>query len=94
MTICDYHVVMRVGVAHLKAHLSEHLRRVRDGETIVVTDRDRPVAKLVPVEESAAGIVIRPARRPGRLQDVKLPPPANLKRDPVEVLLELRRDRV
>lgn len=93
MTFCDYHIVMRVGVADLKAHLSAHLRRVQDGETIVVTDRDRPVAKLVPAEEGASGIVIRRARKPGRLQDVKLPPPANLKRDPVEILLEQRRDR-
>jgi prevent-host-death family protein len=84
---------MRVGVADLKAHLSAHLRRVRDGETIVVTDRDRPVAKLVPVEEGASpGIVIRKARKPGRLQDVRLPPPANLKRDIVEVLLDLRQN--
>lgn len=33
----------------LKASLSRYLRRVRAGETIVVTDRGRPVARIVPV---------------------------------------------
>jgi prevent-host-death family protein len=38
-----------VGVRELKASLSRYLARVREGETIVVTDRGRPVARLVPV---------------------------------------------
>jgi prevent-host-death family protein len=41
---------MEVGVRELKARLSEHLARVRAGETVVVTDRGKPIAKLVPVE--------------------------------------------
>jgi hypothetical protein len=37
MTIQDYLVVMTtVGIANLKAHLSEHLQAVRRGETVVV----------------------------------------------------------
>jgi prevent-host-death family protein len=39
----------RVGVRELKASLSRYLVRVREGETIEVTDRGRPVARLVPV---------------------------------------------
>jgi prevent-host-death family protein len=42
-----------VGIKALKDHLSEYLRRVRDGERIVVTDRGAPVAVLAPVEEGA-----------------------------------------
>lgn len=38
-----------VGVRELKASLSRYLGRVREGESIVVTDRGRPVARLVPV---------------------------------------------
>lgn len=38
----------RVGVRELKASLSGHLRRVREGESITVTDRGEPVAKLIP----------------------------------------------
>lgn len=39
-----------VGVRDLKAHLSAHLARVKAGESLVVTERGRPVARLVPVE--------------------------------------------
>jgi len=35
-----------VGVRELKAHLSRYLREVRDGEVILVTDRQRVVAEL------------------------------------------------
>lgn len=37
------------GVAQLKARLSEYLARVRAGEEVLVTDRGKPVARLVPV---------------------------------------------
>ncbi len=38
-----------VGVAELRQNLSKYLRRVADGERLVVTDRNRPVAELGPV---------------------------------------------
>lgn len=37
------------GIAELKARLSEYLSRVEAGEEVLVTDRGRPVAWLVPV---------------------------------------------
>jgi antitoxin (DNA-binding transcriptional repressor) of toxin-antitoxin stability system len=37
-----------VGVKQLKARLSEYLRLVRSGETVLVTDRDEVVAELRP----------------------------------------------
>lgn len=37
-----------VGVKQLKSRLSEYLRLVRGGETILVTDRDEVVAELKP----------------------------------------------
>jgi prevent-host-death family protein len=39
---------MDVGVRELKARLSEFLAAAAAGEEIVVTDRGRPVARLVP----------------------------------------------
>lgn len=60
---------MEVGVRELKAKLSEYLRRAADGETVVVTDRGRPVARLVSYETGSSlqqGIEegwIEPARR-------------------------------
>ncbi len=38
-----------MGVRELKTNLSRVLRRVGKGEAITVTDRDRPVAMLVPL---------------------------------------------
>lgn len=38
---------MSVGVRDLKANLSEYLSRAAAGEEIVVTDRNRPVVRLV-----------------------------------------------
>ena len=43
----------RVGVRALKDHLSQYLKRVSEGERIVVTDRGEPLAALTPVEETA-----------------------------------------
>jgi prevent-host-death family protein len=39
---------MDIGVRELKARLSEYLAAAAAGEEIVVTDRGRPVARLVP----------------------------------------------
>jgi antitoxin (DNA-binding transcriptional repressor) of toxin-antitoxin stability system len=39
-----------VGVKTLKARLSEYLRLVKAGETILVTDRDEVVAELRPTQ--------------------------------------------
>lgn len=39
----------RIGVRELRQNASEHLRRVREGETCEITERGRPVAMLVPL---------------------------------------------
>jgi prevent-host-death family protein len=36
-------------VSRLKASLSEYLAGVRSGESLIVTDRGRPVAKIIPL---------------------------------------------
>ena len=36
-------------VSRLKASLSEYLAGVRSGEALIVTDRGRPVAKIIPL---------------------------------------------
>lgn len=37
-----------IGIRELRQHASRYLERVRHGETLEVTDRGRPVARLVP----------------------------------------------
>jgi len=41
---------MRVGTRELKSKLSEYLRRVKDGETIIVTERGKTIGQIVPVQ--------------------------------------------
>ena len=43
-----------VGVKQLKARLSEYLRAVRSGETVLVTDRDEVIAELRPARRQSA----------------------------------------
>ncbi len=50
MTTRDYFdEVKAVGVKSLKTNLSAHLRAVKSGETILVTERDEVIAELRPV---------------------------------------------
>ncbi len=72
-----------VSVSELKAHLSECLRRVKDGERWTVTERGRPVAVLGPspslgdeLDELAAAGVVRLGNRrlPSELWDLPQPP--------------------
>lgn len=39
-----------VGIRDLKAHLSRHLRRVRSGTRLVVTERGRAIASIQPID--------------------------------------------
>jgi len=40
-----------VGIRDLKTHLSRHLRRVRSGTRLLVTEHGRSIATISPVEE-------------------------------------------
>jgi len=78
-----------VGIAELKARLSEHLRSVRNGGTLTVLDRDTPIARIVPY--SVQSLEIRKAKR--RLRDLKLPSKPSKRTDSVALLVEDRRRR-
>jgi|SRR5579872_561544 len=73
-----------VKIAELKSKLSQYLRSVRKGNEVIIKDRDMPVARIVPYEESPARqrLTIRPAQI--SLEDVDrilahLPRPKGLK---------------
>jgi prevent-host-death family protein len=91
MTTHDHDEVMsKVRIADLKAHLSEHLRRVRGGRTLTVLDRDTPVAKIVPYETQEVLAVRRATRKPS---DLRLPAPPPAKTDSLSLLLRDRASR-
>ena len=70
-----------VGVKELKDRLAQYLRRTKQGEQIVVTERGRPVAVIQPIE-SAHPIRSRDAKlaRLAAQGRVSLPTRAALKR--------------
>jgi prevent-host-death family protein len=63
---------MEVGVRELRDHLSRYLDRVRDGDEVVVTDRGRAIARVVPIgaervlDQLIAEGVVTPARQQKR----------------------------
>ena len=79
-----------VGIAELKARLSQHLRSVRQGHRVTVMDRDQPIAVIVPYQRDEPLKVCKPAPDAPALQDVPLPPPLDLDLDIVDLLLEER----
>lgn len=94
--------MVSVSISELKAKLSEHLRRVKAGETVMVTDRGRAVAQLSPppriedeeaeLQELAAAGLIRLGRSRGAISEEfwSMPRP----RDPKGVVLNaLLRER-
>jgi prevent-host-death family protein len=87
-------------IGQLKARLSEYLRLVKAGRDVLVTERGRPIAWIVPVREGAAnagrirdlvaaGLVREPRRRqqPGLW---KRPRPEDPRGRSLEILLEDR----
>lgn len=89
------------GIVELKARLSRYLDAVKHGEEVVITERGRPIAKIVALRGSEApesrrerlaraGLLIlgRGRLRPGLLK----PPrgPSRLGREVLEALLEER----
>lgn len=79
----------RVKISDLKAHLSEYLRDVGGGETIVVCDREQPIAQLTPTAERAQTLRLRPPKRRSDLRAIQGVKP-NRK---VDVVALLREDR-
>ena len=78
-----------VGIAELKARLSEHLRSVRNGGSLTVLDRNTPIARIVPY--ATQPLEIRKATR--RLRELKRPSKPAKRTDSVALLVEDRRRR-
>jgi prevent-host-death family protein len=56
-----------VGVRELKAHLSEYLRGVRSGQTIVITDHGQVVGRILPASDQPAEERLRRLQEAGLL---------------------------
>jgi prevent-host-death family protein len=90
----------RATISQAKDRLSELLASVKRGESVLILERDRPIARIVPVETSERsdgerladlerrGLIRRAAKAPLK----KLPPPIDVP-EGVDMLDALRRDR-
>jgi len=90
----------RVTIGKLRNQFSAYLRKVRAGETVIVCDRDTPVARLTPISETddeqalaqlAAKGVLRPPAEPWRPDRLACDPPESQK-SIVQTLLEEREE--
>lgn len=96
MTERDRDHPARVGVRELRQNLSVYLRRVKDGETLEVTEHGQTVARLTPQPPEtlsplqrliAEGRATAPT---GRIQDI--PPPIKIEGVSVSKILQEMRD--
>jgi len=95
-----------VKISELKANLSAHLRLVSSGEEVLVCDRNRPVARIVPVVQPelmtrrerliAKGIASGPTRPPGESRYIPNPAPGPpISKEVMDAIWEeVRADRV
>ena len=80
-------------VSELKSKLSAYLADVRRGETIIVCDRNTPIARIVPFEDGVDDFKIDEATRPWtdvkKIKGVHSSKPINVDK----LLREMRGDR-
>lgn len=67
--------MIKTSASRLKAKMGKYMREVRAGREVLVTDRDEPVAKLVPVRPTRRDEGLRVARP----RDPDAPPLGKLK---------------
>lgn len=82
----------RVGVAELKDQLSRYLRAAEGGDEIEVTDRHRPIVRIVSVRVGTRAVV-QPARRPFAAIRTRSYPSAGWAIGSTDLLLEERQGR-
>ena len=90
-------------ISETKAKLSALLDRVKAGEEVTITDRGRPVARIVPVPEDEVdweerlsrlerqGLIRRPKKKLD-LESFLARPPIHARASVLEALLEERRE--
>lgn len=83
-----------IGVRELNQHTRQVLDQVRAGESVIVTDRGRPVARIVPYSTDPYEALVADGQVVAATRTVLHSPPPEDARPTAEVLDELREDRV
>ena len=89
------HMSETVGIRELRQHLSRYVARTVQGESFEVTDRGRPVGRLVPPATGEAwldALVASGRIRPARRRSPVLPKPRALGSGSISEALEAERE--
>jgi prevent-host-death family protein len=88
-------VASAVGIRELKARLSAYLGAVKQGREVVVTERGRIIARIVPVEggreEALAQLIAEGRVLPPESGELVIPPRVRLRSGTVEDLIREQR---
>lgn len=93
---------IHVGVREAKISLSKLLKMVKNGNEVILTDRGRPVGKIVPLEEESLPLDVRIKRleeqgvieNRGEKTREEIPPPIPLQNGIAQRFLQEDRDDV
>lgn len=104
MVISASMVIMKsVNISVLKAHLSAHIQLVRKGEEVLICDRNKPVARIIPCSShdyaeqqqrlAARGALMPPRRKSSGSRALSLPmPPGRVSDEAVEQVWQQERE--
>jgi len=92
--------MIRVGVREAKINLSKLLKRVKLGQEVVITDRGKPVGKIVPVPQDLISLDERINKMEkqgllgptGKGRVMRLPPPLPAREGVAQEFLQKDRD--
>src|SRR5690348_15352630 len=93
-----------MGIREVTRHTSQVIHRAAAGETVLITEHDRPIAMLVPLPSTGDPVVdemirageLTPASNPGGIDALLAikPVPASNELTAADVVSELREDRL
>jgi prevent-host-death family protein len=92
-------VTVEAGIRELRENLRSYLDRVKNGDTILVTERGRPIARIVAADADEAferlvrAGIITPAKRSKRPIDLEGLPRLRGRPTLSDILIEQRRSR-
>lgn len=85
-----YSLMKTMTISAFKTHISEELRKVRKGGSLVITDRETPIAEVRPIRAAQTPrLVVREPTAPFSIPRLD----ASIDQDPLEYLLEDRSRR-
>ena len=83
----------RVGIRELKQNASRVVARAAAGESLIITDRGRPVAQIVPLSSGTYDALVRAGKiRRATRSIADLPPPLDLGFSLSDEVIRRRRD--